>query len=228
MKKVCVVLLLMLLSFFIKAQRLTGGFFASPNLTWLKPVNTTEIKNEGLKLGFSYGILGDYRLLGKNFTFNMGIVVNRMGGKIGYNDSIPHFITTDSTYAFSKGVVIDYKLTYISFPLGLKGKTNEIGYITYFMKGGLTPMFHFRSKADATQNNVTDMSIPKEVARLAMSYYIGGGIEYNLGGTTSLLIELVFTNGLTDITNTVRMFRGSERQDLIIQNNLALRLGVIF
>jgi hypothetical protein len=228
MKKASIIILLTLSTFFLHAQKLTGGFFASSNLTWLKPINTTEIQNEGIKLGFSYGILGDYRLFGKNFTLNMGIVIDRMGGKIGYNDSIPHFTTTDSTYAFTKGVVIDYKLTYIGIPIGLKGKTNEIGYITYFMKGGITPMFHFRSKADATQHNITDMSIPKEVATLAMGYYIGGGIEYNLGGSTSLLVELVFTNGLTDITNTARIFRGEERQDAIIQNNLALRLGIIF
>jgi len=83
MKKASIIILLTLSTFFLHAQKLTGGFFASSNLTWLKPINTTEIQNEGIKLGFSYGILGDYRLFGKNFTLNMGIVIDRMGGKIG-------------------------------------------------------------------------------------------------------------------------------------------------
>lgn len=225
-KKYVFVALILLITLSVSAQKFSGGIFVNPSLSWMKPDVSKDISNEGMKLGFSYGALSDLNIIGENFSLSLGILVNNFGGKISYADSIPSFQTLDSTYSFSPGAIVDYKLTYVELPIGLKGKTNEIGYMTYFMKAGISPMFKWKAKGDVTQGNISGEAIKKEASSFMMGFYVGGGFQYNLGGTTSLVTELVFTNGLTDITNTKTV--GNEKTDKVILNNIALRVGIIF
>jgi len=225
-KKIILLTIILTSSMMVSAQKFSGGIFVNPSLSWMKPDLVKNISNEKIRFGFSYGALGDLNIIGDNFSLNLGILVNNFGGKISYADSIPSFETSDSTYAFKKGAVVTYKLTYVELPIGLKGKTNEIGYITYYMKAGISPMFKWKAKADVSQENIDGEAINKEVSSFAMGFYVGGGFQYNLGGSTSLVTELVFTNGLTDITKTKVV--GKDKTDKVILNNIALRVGVIF
>ena len=225
-KKLLLIIIVVGTSVMASAQKFSGGIFVNPSLTWMKPDVAKNISNEGVKLGFSYGALGDLNIIGDNFSLSMGILVNNFGGKLSYSDSIPQFQTLDSTYSFSQGAIVDYKLTYVELPIGIKGKTNEIGYMTYYMKAGISPMIKWKAKADVTQGNISGEAINKEVNALFMGFYIGGGFQYNLGGTTSLVTELVFTNGLTDVTKT--KVYNKEKSDKVILNNIALRVGIIF
>ncbi len=225
-KKVTILMVILMVSYLGYSQKFSGGFFVNPSLSWMKPDVAKNVSNEGMKLGFAYGAMGDLNIIGKNFTLNMGILVDNYGGKISYSDSVPAFQTLDSTYSFEKGAIIDYKLTCLEIPVGIKGKTNEIGYMTYYMKAGVSPMLKLKAKANVTQGNISGESISKEVSSVMFGYYIGGGFEYNLGGSTSLVTELVFTNGFTDVTNTV--VEGKTKSDKVILNNIALRIGIIF
>jgi len=214
------------LSFASFAQKFTGGVFVSPGLTWMKPDLSKKVENSGVKLAFNFGVMADMNIVGENFKLTFGLLANKYGGKIKYLDSVPQFTTMDSVYAFAKEAVVDYKLTYLSFPIGLKGRTNEIGYMTYYMKAGIQPYMRWKSKADVTQNNIADASIKDEVKFMYFDYFIGGGFEYNLGGSTSLVVELVFNNGFSDVTNTVQ--HKASNTDKIILNHLDLRIGIIF
>ncbi len=133
---------------------------------WMKPdIRRKDINNEGVKLGFNYGLVGDYNFT-DNFAFSTGVMVNNFGGKLKFNDSISAFKANDSIYNFSKGVVIDYKLQYVKIPIALKGKTNEIGYMTYFLKAGINPMIRWKAKGDASQENIQNESIKEGVKAL--------------------------------------------------------------
>ena len=228
MKKIIIASLAVLLVFQGFSQKFTGGVFFSPGLTWMKPDLSKRVENEGVKLGFNFGLQGDMNIVGENFRLNFGLLANKFGGEIKYLDSIPEFVTNDSTYSFSKNASVDYKLTYISLPIGLKGRTNEIGYMTYFMKAGIQPYIRWKAKADVTQGNIADEPINDEMKFMYFDYYIGGGFEYNLGGSTSLVVELVFNNGFSDLTNTRRYKDKLEETDKIILNHLDLRVGIIF
>ena len=43
---------------------------------------------------------------------------------------------------------ITYKIQYLSIPIGLKLKTNQIGYLTFFTNIGLDPKIVIAGKAD--------------------------------------------------------------------------------
>jgi len=82
----------------------------------------------------------------------------------------------------------------------LKGKTQEIGYITYFAKLGVNPSVALKTRADidgdvtgAPGKDLKDLNIKDNINPLSMGWHVGGGIEYSLGGTTSLIAELIFS-----------------------------------
>jgi len=84
-KKTIIIALFLLSSLIGSAQKFSGGFFLSPSLTWMKPDISKNISNEGLKLGFSYGALGDLNIIGENFSFLKRLIKN--------NDLAVNFIT---------------------------------------------------------------------------------------------------------------------------------------
>lgn len=229
MKKIILASLAILFAFHGFSQKFTGGVFFSPGITWMKPDLSKRVENAGVKMGFNFGLQGDMNIVGENFRLNFGLLANKFGGKIKYLDSIPEFKTTDSTYSFKKDATVKYKLTYIAIPIGLKGRTNEIGYMTYFMKAGIQPYIRWKSKVDVSQGNIDNEPINDEMKFMYFDYYLGGGFEYNLGGSTSLVVEVVFNNGISDLTNTRRYKDNKlEKTDKIILNHLDLRVGIIF
>ena len=178
--------------------------------------------------GFGFGIPIDFNF-SKNFAFSTGIAYTNLGGSLKYKDSIPSFEAVDTTYILKPGSVVKYETSFIEIPLSFKGKTNEIGYITYFLKAGISPQFRFKAKGDVGSLN-TDDDIKAEVRSFNMSYHIGGGIEYSLGGSTKLLVEALFTNGLTNFTKVETLKTGATatKNEKTIMNSISLKVGILF
>src|SRR5438270_604786 len=101
-------------------QKLHFGLKASPTLAWLTS-DTKGFESSGTKLGFSYGLITEFNF-STHYAFATGIDVTYRGG----NSSLQ---SNDSTKVETK-----YNLEYIELPITLKLKTNEIGYLTYFLQ----------------------------------------------------------------------------------------------
>jgi hypothetical protein len=108
----------------------------------------------------------------------------------------------------------------MTIPLGLKLKTNEIGYFTYFAHLGLTHQINIGARASSSGNNLNKDNVPKEINLLNMSYFFGGGVEYNIGGNTSLMAGILFNNGFIDVL--------SNDDHKAVLNYLTIRVGVLF
>ena len=209
---------------FAQDSKVAGGLYISPIVSWLKP-DTKSIEKDGSRFGFGFGIPVDLNV-SKNFAISTGISFQNTGGSLKFLDSIPVFEAADTTYSLKKGSIVNFKTQFIEIPLSLKGKTNEIGYITYFLKAGISPCFRYKAKGDVTVNSGDD--IKAEVSSFNLGFHIAGGIEYSLGGSTKLLIEAIFTNGLTNFSKVETYDKGSLKREKIIANNIALRLGILF
>src|SRR6185436_15972364 len=107
-------------------------------------------------------------------------------------------------------VVTSPNLQYVELPLTLKLKTNEIGYMTYFLQVGVAPGVNIRSRADVTTTTQIDgkqpttvketgIDIKDNINNINLSMVISAGVEYNLSGNTNLLLALTFNNGFLDI-----------------------------
>ena len=214
MKKIITLAFLTLFIYSVNAQKYSGGLVFAPNLAWFNP-DSKIIENQGVKLGFHFGLVGDYNF-SKNVAFSTGLLIQNLYGSLKYDSAINFKVSQN--YPLKAGAQIDYKLKYIEIPLNIKFKTNEIGYLTYFLQAGLNPYFRVGSKASANQLNISDENISKEVSFVCIGYNVGGGVLYSLGGNTALMAAIIYTNGFSDVTSNYSVY----------MNNLALRIGIVF
>ena len=137
-----------------------------------------------------------------------------------YKDTVSISTGDNTSVGLRPGTTVAYNLSYISLPIGLKLKTNEIGYFTYFAELGFNQQINIGSRASSTGNGLNKDNVPKETNLLNMSYFFGGGVEYNIGGQTSLLAGVFFNNGFVDVL--------SNNKHKAVLNYLTFRIGVLF
>jgi hypothetical protein len=213
-----------------------GGLKINPSFMWLKtePEQTgTTIENVGAYFGFSYGVFGDY-YFAENYGLSTELRIAHLGAEYNYT---PMFDEMPSNPVKVATVNRNMDLQYVEIPVTLKMRTNEVGYMRYFGQFGFMPAINIKAKADDVYTmydnskiEENDKKIGKEVNPLALSLVIGAGVEYNLGGSTSLLGGITFNNGFTNLINkkeddqSTRSLRNFNAKPAYI----ALNLGVIF
>ncbi|MFM7054862.1 MAG: porin family protein [Bacteroidota bacterium] len=191
------------------------GLKASPSYNWMK-TDGTGLESDGGSIGLSYGLMTEFAI-SKNYAFATGLEITYRGGKYNFNS-----VATGN-------VSFKQKLQYVEVPIGLKLKTNEIGYIKYYGLFGILPGVLVKAKQDVDFEST--LFEDKENNGNQSNYYafnvhlnVGAGIEYNLGGNTSFTAGIHYNNGLMDI------YKGSDdvpaaqfRTDGIILN-----VGIFF
>lgn len=221
MKKIIFLSILMISTLAVVAQDESNvhfGLKAAPSFAWLR-TDSKNFSTNGSKFGFSYGLMTEFNFT-KRYAFATGIDVAYRGGKL------KSIITDTMTTTIEQAMTLQY----VELPLTLKLKTNEIGYLTYYLQIGVSPGVNIRSKADvktSTQYNGATTSasedgidIKKDINSFNLSMIIGGGVEYTLSGSTTLLLGVQFNNGFMDI---------ADGDDLKANSNyLALTVGILF
>ncbi|MBK8583734.1 MAG: PorT family protein [Flavobacteriales bacterium] len=227
MKKVSAILAILVLAVTsLQAQDQKSfrfGIKVAPNFGFIKP-DTKELKSDGAKLGFTFGLMGDF-VLGdnRNYAFSTGLFLNNVGGKTTYPASGQN-LSTETRYQ------------YIEVPITMKLMTNEIGYMTYFGQIGFGTAFNIAAKSDydgfdSTGKIVryTDEDILSNTALFKASLIVGGGLEYNFSGNTSAMLGITWNNGFTNILKDQKTtVDGQEKELKAKQNYLELSLGVFF
>jgi len=203
------------------------GLKAVPNMGWIK-TDDPDIKSDGSRFNFAYGLITEFRFA-ENYAFATGLEVAYRGGKTKQELNTTIGDTTRNTVIEST-----LKLQYLELPITLKLKTNEIGYLRYFLQVGVAPGIKIRARGDSKVVTATSVSgtsigqtsteeenkdIKSDVNTLNMSMIISGGIEYNISGNTNLMLGLVFNNGFLDIDDSDYKLKS---------NYLGLSIGVLF
>ncbi len=185
------------------------GLFFAPNIGWAK-TDSPGLSKGGGNLGFGFGLMAEFNLGSSNrYAFLTGLNVTKLNSSV----VIPTFILSPE---------FDFKQTFAEIPLALKLKTNEIGYLTYFGKFGLTPGYRIKSTGSSGEN------LDDETTPIRMGLLIGIGTEYNISGSTNLSFGVDFNNGFTN------MFTKDAGTDIkgnklkAINNYIALNLGIFF
>ena len=203
------------------SQGIRFGIFANPQISWLRP-DIKEVTNEGSRPGINIGISMN-RYFTNNYAFSTGISINRLGGKISYKDSTTLQLT-NRTDTLLPGNILTYKIQYITIPLGLKFKSDEIGYFTFFAKAGIDPMININAIGLTTDKKIDSESINDEINLFNLGYHLEIGLQYSLGGQTALQFGLNYQNGILDITTDGE----NQPDDKIILNSVSLHCGIIF
>lgn len=219
------------------------GIHLSPSLSWIN-TDDAQISGNGTALGikmatqFEIFFAERYALeTGIGFHFNQGgTLLSQYGGRFFVNSlpgGTPYTQGTPGT-----NVELDYSINYVEIPIGLKLRTQEFGYVTYYVEA---PMFTLGIRSNSrgsisgggvgAVNEFEDVPINEEVSPIALSWGFGAGAEYNISGGTSLFGGLSFQRLFTDVTRDKdytyqgRVFSSDPRASI---NSLTLRLGVLF
>jgi len=217
---------ILLFSLNIFSQAFSGGLMIGPTINWMG-MDSKSVEKAGNRLSYSWGAFLDKNLSG-NFALSTGIFINQFGGTVKYKEPIM-FEYEDNTRILLQNTEIFYKYRYIETPISIKGMTNEIGYMKYHLKLGLSPMFKWKAKADidpapVVGESTNDVNVSNESPIFAMSFHVGGGAAYSLGGNTALIGEITFYNGITDITNEEH----NDKNYTIFAHMLVFRVGIKF
>jgi hypothetical protein len=140
------------------------------------------------------------------------------GGAI-YADSLS-FGPRGASKILIPGSKLTLNMQYISVPLGLKFKTIEIGYSTYWLNTGVNPMIRIKSRATDEQEVFSKSDFKDETRLINMGYFIEGGLEYSLGGNTALMAGLGYNSGFIDVT--------SSSESTFHTRSFSVILGILF
>ncbi|MGC9374397.1 MAG: porin family protein [Bacteroidales bacterium] len=218
MKKYLILIIFAVSSSVIFAQGLKFTVFADPKLSWMSP-DLKDVSSEGSKLGVNIGLNVD-NYFAKNYAFMTGISIDNTGGKLKYDFEKNIDTRSAEDSIIPAGSVLNYKLQYINIPLGLKFKTNQIGYTTFFTHLGINGGINIKATGEVDNFELNNENISDEVKLFTLGYFIGAGVEYSIAGSTAIVIGITYTNGFIDIT--------PDNNNKVTLSNFALRLGVLF
>ena len=188
-----------------------------PQFAWFNS-DENHIQNEGSIFQVQYGLQMD-RFFEENYAFILGFGVNNLGGNLLYTDST-RFISKEDTLFFTPGQTVKHSLQYLDFPLGLKLKTEELGYTTFFLQIGFNPMVNISALVSSKDEIYDKESVRESIHVFNLGYHAGLGVEYRLGGSTALVGGIRWTSGLIDVS--------SEDDANILTKALSFHLGVLF
>ena len=238
------------------------GLKATGMVTWYKPEEKNKYESQGATARGSYGLITEFRL-NKVASFATGVQVDYDGGKLVYKtaaDTNFYFLSKDlellergdSTANVSKYRLNNrfYRTTYLTIPITLKLKTPEIGALTYYGQFGVNASFRLKSRVDDNLNAVSSASYNETIGQqvsqpdvlntsdmniFKFSLNVGGGAEWNLAGSTSLVFGLNWYNGFSNVlkSESKYVFRTKYNDYAATKQNakasaVALTIGVLF
>jgi len=194
------------------------GAHIDPVFTWFSP-RTSQIEKDGARMGYNGGLIVEY-YFAPNYAFVTGLNLTMLGGNLLYREEVDITTGEGEHVILPPETTVAYNVNYLTIPMALKLKSNEIGYFTYFAELGFSPQVNIGSRASSTGGALSKDNVSNEINTFNVSFFFGGGIEYNIGGQTSLVGGIFFNNGFADILTADR-HKGQV-------NFVNIRFGVMF
>ena len=217
MKKYLFILILALISIRSFSQNTRFTVFVDPKFSWMSS-DLKAIEKDGSKLGVNIGLNVD-NFFAQNYAFMTGISINNTGGRLIFSNE-KNLKTNGPDTILPSGSAVNYKLQYINIPLGLKLKTNEIGYLTFFTHLGINGGINIKATAEVDNFELDNENISDEIKLFNLGYFIGAGVEYSIGGNSAVVLGLTYTNGFIGITD--------DSDSKVTLSNFAIRIGILF
>jgi len=181
----------------IMAQDYRYGIYTAPVISWFR-TDVEDVSNKGARAGFFFSISAE-RHLTDNWYFSSGLAYTSASSRLVNADN-SFFRFSDHTATIEAGDPVIYKLQYISMPVGIKIKTHETGYFSYFAEFGLDPKVVINGRVDIPSIGIKGKGAMTETRRLNAGYHLTAGAEYSVDGNTSLILGLGYESTIFDIT----------------------------
>jgi hypothetical protein len=216
-------LILLLSSGRLVAQNFSFGVFADPGISWFSS-NTNLTQSSGAVAGFNFGFTFN-KYFSTNYAFSTGLTISSGGGKLSNPDTIYMDVKNyPLPVKVPPGQLVTYRVRYLCVPIGLKFKSKQIGYITFFTDIGIDPKVIIGGQADIPSLKIKGEGAIDELNTFNLSYHILTGIEYSLGGSTAVVFGLGYDNNFLDVTKDIN----NQPSDMVTQNIIKFRIGLNF
>ena len=232
-----------------EAANIRFGLKIMPSLNWYSPDKTAKYTSNGTNLGFGWGLTIENKIT-KTASFVWGLEMRYDKGDINYIDSTYYLVHNDefiniedtagkayTTYLLKNR---KHNTNYITIPLMLKLKTSEIGYMTYYGELGVLTQFKLKGKATDEVNDFgntndisrEDITISEEMNLVKFNFAVGGGLEWNMSGSTAVTLAIHYNFGLSNVYKKESEYLYSNSAEKIKQNatgnNVAISIGMLF
>lgn len=236
MKKIIVLLLLSFVMLFqfadAQVKPFRFGLKVAPNVGWISP-DSDEYERDGSVAGFSWGFISDFAIT-ENYYVGTGFNINYLNGKYSY----PHkeTVTEPDSMDYTGTMTRKTKLRYIDLPVTLKMKTNKFDQLQVYGQIGFSLGFNIKAKAednfsyrvgDEYFSEDQEHDITEEISLIKGSLVLGGGIEYYLDNSTSIVVGITYSNGISNILKDYNTANPDIKQKATA-HFIELTLGVIF
>lgn len=201
----------------VSAQYYDISVYGEPHVSWITS-NSGNVTNNGTVMQLNAGIELDL-YFAQNYAFSLGICMQNTGGKLLYTTAT-QLLQDGDTLSLAGGSPMKHSLHYVGLPIGLKLKSEELGYTTFYFHSGLIPMFSTGANTSSESLGIPRKNISSEINLFNLNYFIELGIEYRLGGNTALKVGMKWSAGIIDVT----------KNDYSSNNlsSVGLLLGVLF
>jgi len=217
--------------------------YLSSNDILIKPVNT----NVGFHLGFdSEFFFGSSDIDSKNYALTTGVgILFNSGGKLEHTNGgelwkskelrQPLIDANGTTLPFPDGTTLGYSVQMLRVPLGIKMRTNEIGFLRYYAQ---IPFFlDIATQAKGTVENAGALDTEKQninsdINPFNLSWGVGGGASYGVSEGTSIVAGIFYQGGFLDITNNKGEQNNSpnnpQEDSKTSLGAISLKIGILF
>mgnify|MGYP005843425379 CR=1 FL=1 len=188
------------------AQQFRFGLFGAPSLNYLG-TDQPNITRDA-KVFFNFGFITEYTFSDK-YGLATGLDFVQRGAEVLIRDTLG-----------------EYRSNFLQIPITIKMRTKEYGRLTYFGRFGGSLAFETNERTTITPAFAPERALNSYVAFYNMTLNIGGGVEYNIGGESRLLMELLYGQALFD--NLRDKDPRLNNNNHYRFNSFELRMGIIF
>ncbi len=218
MKKISILLLFFICTLHSYPQGLRFSVIAEPQLSWFNS-NVSGVSGKGTVPGINAGMKMEH-FFSDYYAFSTGLTVSHLGGKLEFSEGA-ELNVDHGTGSVDPGSTVTYNLRYLTLPIGMEFISREIGYTTIFANLGLGAHLNIAATADDSGENFENIGIGDEIRPFSMSYHIGGGIYYSLGGQTAIIAGLSYRHNFTDLISPESDYNA-------FSNAILFRTGILF
>jgi len=202
----------------LNGQGIRFNVHFDPQFAWFSSSDHDLVEPDGSIFHMQAGLQMDY-FFQKNYAFVLGFGINNLGGNLLYSDS-DSYGSEEHPVLIEPDQSIKMNLQYLDIPLGLKLKTEEMGYGTFFLQLGFNPMFNISGHITSKDGTYDKKDIKESINLFNLGYHVGAGIEYRLGGNTAAIGGVRWTSGLINVTK-------NDSANLTL-NSISIHLGILF
>ncbi len=177
-------------------QKVYFSIHADPQVTFFT-LDNSRFENVGARVGVNAGMDFEYVFYGR-YSLLTGASFDLRSANLKYKDSGYELKTKyEGAPSVPQGATLTTTAYQLQIPLAFKFRAIEIGYVTIVAVAGLTTNMTFAQEATVSALDLEGERLSGMWPFMNLGYLFRLGVEYSLGGASSIQMGLAFNGGIT-------------------------------